>query len=132
MNKEELRGMLKLSMVSMIINRVHLKKYGGIFREINIIDNECMRVDFLDKADKIRNEGEYSIYYDFESFDKMISEIEAYTGKAIDEWVRYFTDPEIFYNESEDWNEEPDWELFFYDFNNNLISLPSGYLRRRG
>ena len=123
-NTEELRGMLQLSRVSMIIDRVHLKQYGGIFREINIINNKCMRVDFLDRNNKIMNEGEYSLYYYYESFDKMISEIKAYTGKTNDEWVRYFTDPEIFYNESEEWNEEPN------DLKNNLIPLPSGYLHK--
>ena len=51
------------------IDRLHLEKYGGIFREVTIMhDNEC-RIDFLCKENKINNEGEISFYFKFGSFD---------------------------------------------------------------
>lgn len=129
MTKLELCGFLKLSRVSLTIDRLHLEKYGGIFREINIINNVRIRIDFVDKDCKLMNEGEFSIYFDFDSFDNMILEIENYTEKKIEYWKRYFTDPEIFNNESNDWNEKPNWELFFCDLNNNQVSLPHGFIR---
>ena len=129
MTKAELSGFLKLSKVSLTIDRLHLKKYGGIFREINIINPIRLRVDFVDKHCKLMNEGEFSIIFDFDSYDSMILQIESYTNKNIKYWKRYFTDPVIFNNESEEWNEKADWELFINDFNKNLISLPSGFVR---
>ena len=100
-----------------------------MFREINIINPVRLRLDFLDKNCKLMNEGELSIYFDFDSYDTMIMEIENYTNKNIRHWKRYFTDPAIFNNESDDWNEKADWKSFLNDFNNGLISLPSGFVR---
>ncbi len=129
MTKAELSSWLKLSKVSLTIDRLHLKQYGGMFREINIINPVRLRLDFLDKNCKLMNEGELSIYFDFDSYDTMIMEIENYTNKNIRHWKRYFTDPAIFNNESDDWNEKADWKSFLNDFNNGLISLPSGFVR---
>ena len=128
MTKNEILGMLKLSMVSMVIDRLHMKKYGGLFREIELINKTQIRVDFLDKNCKILEEGEFSIYFNFESFEKMIYELELYTGKKVDKWKRYFVDPLIFYDESPEWNEDVNWDLFTSDFNNGLILLPNGFL----
>ena len=88
-----------------------------------------MRSDFVDKDCKFMDEGELSIYFEFDSYNTMIMETENYTNKNIEHWKRYFTDPAIFNNESADWNEKADWESFSKDFNNGLLSLPSGFIR---
>ncbi len=109
------------------IDRLHLEKYGGIFREVTIMhDNEC-RIDFLCKENKINNEGEISFYFKFGSFDEMLESIENYTGKKISEWKRYFADVGIYYGEIPEWEIIPDWDLFKKDFCGGKIEFPKNY-----
>ena len=109
------------------IDRVHLEKYGGIFREVTIMkDNEC-RVDFVCKENKISAEGEVSFYFKFRSFDEMLESIENYTGKKISEWKRYFVDVGIYYGELLEWEIMHDWDLFKCDFCRKEIEFPKGF-----
>ena len=109
------------------IDRVHLEKYGGIFREVTIMkDNEC-RVDFVCKEDKIHNEGELSFYFKFAAFEEMLENLQDYTGKNILEWKRYFVDIGIYYGELPEWEITPDWDLFEKDFREGKIEFPKGY-----
>lgn len=128
MTEFELLQLFKLSHTSSVIDRQHMEKYGGLFREIVLITETKCRVDFVSKENKLSDEGEISVYFTFESREKMIAQLEQYTKKKLSEWKRYFVDPEIFYHESAEWNQEPDYELFQYDFSNKEIAFPENYL----
>lgn len=109
------------------IDRVHLAKYGGVFREVNIMsENEC-RIDFVDKWAKLNNEGELSFYCSYVSFEEMLKNLEIYTGKKISEWKRYFVDVGIYYGELPEWETAPEWDAFERDFRMGEIELPKGY-----
>ena len=109
------------------IDRVHLPKYGGVFREVSILKDNICRIDFVCKWNKINNEGEISFYFKFGSFDELLSSLENYTGKKISEWKRYYVDVGIYYGELPEWEHSPDWDLFKRDFCLGEIEFPKNY-----
>ena len=102
-----------------IINREKLDKYGAIYREIGIISEQKIRIDFNDCIIGDPNrEGGLSVSFEFFSFDNMIYSIEKFILKKISQWkhFNYSIEPS---------NEHGNWEMFKNDFYCKKIKFPS-------
>ena len=87
MNKEEIFRYLKVSSSkSITVSRKLLKEYPGIIREIIIRPNIKLQINFLDKNIIDIDEGEISLYFYYENYDKLFESLEEYMGMKIDDW----------------------------------------------
>lgn len=126
MNKEEIFRYLKVSSSkSIIVSRKLLKEYPGIIREIIIRPNVKLQIKFLDKNIIDIDEGEISLYFYYENYDKLFESLEEYIGMKIDDWSNLTKTNEYPISEGE--NLQKSWDKLKRDFSNKILELPQKY-----
>ncbi len=128
MNKEEIFRYIKLSnSKSVSISRQLLKEYPGIIMEIVIKANAKLQIDFLDENMLKIDEGEISLYFYYENYDKLFQAVEKFTKMKMEEWKNYTQIGG--YPISKEYDLSKSWNNLKKDFSNKILKLPTGYIK---
>lgn len=126
MNKEEIFRHINVGRSkSICVDRRLIQKYPGIVRNITIREGAELQIDFLDKNILELDEGEMTIYFYYENYDKLFDALEKFTGNKISEWENYTQTG--WYPNFEEVSLEQSWTKFKIDFANKILPLPDGY-----
>lgn len=122
MTTNDLMRLLHVGSKPIIISRMRLNEYGGIYREIAMFDENLIRVDYYGASSL--EESAVSIHFRFENFDITIKALETYLSQKIDSWAHINYPLERV-------NEYADWGLFKNDFYTKKLVFPSLYSEMR-
>lgn len=126
MNKSEIYRYIKLgSKRSIEIDRRILNKYSGIYRRIIIMMNNRVKVEFADEDCVNNDEGEMTIYFDYDDDETLFIALEEYIGIGMSKWHNYNNDNFEFIKE--EYNLEKSWNDLKYDFVNRKLDFPQKY-----
>lgn len=129
-NKEEIFRYIELGKSkSICVDRRLLDQYPGIIRNIIIKSGEMLQIDYLDKHILELGEGEISLYFYYENYDKLFLSVENLTGTKMELWNNY-TKSEL-YPDIGEFDLSQSWEKLKIDFVNKTLHLPKGY-REKG
>lgn len=126
MDKEEIFRYVEIGKSrSVSVDRCLIEQYPGIIRNVIIKQNAKLQVDFLDKHVLEIDEGEISLYFYYEDYDKLFKAVEEYIGISMEDWVNY-TKSE-WYPETVEIDLNQSWEKLKSDFVDKKLHLPVGY-----
>lgn len=126
MTTEEIFKYIKVGKSKSIsVHRCLLEQYPGIIRNVIIRPEVKLQIDYFDKHTLEIGEGEITLYFYYEDYNKLFTAVENLIGIKMDKWEK---------NTKSDWNFEivehnlkKSWKKLESDFVDKILHLPKGY-----
>lgn len=110
---------------SICIDRRLLEQYPGIVRDVIIKSDTKLQIDYHDKFSLEMGEGEFSLYFYYEDYDKLFEAIEEFLSLKILQWENYTKTG--WYPNLDEFDLEASWTKMKVDYVQKTLYLPSGF-----